>query len=109
MKKKAAYDIKLAVTMEGHINEVNAQKDGFLNLESATEKLSAEMEPHLSKRHFRAFKMMFIENSTDEQIAKYLGFKTNEKKRSAGYKQIKNLKKIFQQKAKQIIIEKDII
>lgn len=109
IKKKAAYDIKLAVTMEGHKNEVNEKTDRVLNLESATRKLSAAMEPHLSKRHFIAFKMMFIENSTDEQIAKYLGFKTNEKKRSAGYKQIKNLKKIFQQKAKQIIIEKDII
>ena len=109
VKKKAAYDIKLAVTMEGHINEVNEKRDSFLNLESATTKLSAEMKTHLSERHFNAFKMMYIENKTDEQIAKYLGFKTNEKKRSAGYKQIKNLKKIFQARARQIIQEKDIV
>lgn len=109
VKKKSAYDIKLAVTMEGHINEVNEKRDCFLNLEFATARLSEEMKTHLSKRHFHAFKMMYIENQTDEQIAKYLGFKTNEKKRSAGYKQIKNLKKIFQAKAKQIIQEKDIV
>jgi len=108
-KKKAAYDIKLAVTMEGHINEVNEKRDSFLNLESATAKLSAEMKTHLGERHFNAFKMMYIENNTDEQIAKYLGFKTNEKKRSAGYKQIKNLKKIFQAKARQIIQDRDIV
>lgn len=109
VKKKAAYDIKLAVTMEGHINEVNEKRDSFLNLESATAKLSAEMKTHLGERHFNAFKMMYIENKTDEQIAKYLGFKTNEKKRSAGYKQIKNLKKIFQARARQIIQDRDIV
>jgi hypothetical protein len=95
--------------MEGHINEVNEKRDSFLNLESATAKLSAEMQTHLSERHFNAFKMMYIENKTDEQIAKYLGFKTNEKKRSAGYKQIKNLKKIFQARARQIIQDRDIV
>ena len=53
--------------------------------------------------------MLFIENYTEEEVAKYLGFKTSEKKSSAGYKQIKNLKKIFQEKAKEILKEKDII
>lgn len=108
-KKKAAYDIKLAVTMESHIHEIHGKKDVFLNLDSATKKLTEEIKPHLSKRHFRAFVMMFIENRTEEEIAKYLGFKTTEKKRSAGYKQIKNLKKIFQEKAREIIREKDIV
>ena len=53
--------------------------------------------------------MLFVQNSTEEEVAKYLGFKTNERKRSAGYKQIKNLKKIFQEKAKLIIKEKGYI
>jgi DNA-directed RNA polymerase specialized sigma24 family protein len=108
-KKKAAYDIKLAVTMENHSHEMQSKQDGFLDLEEATSKLAKEMMPHLTPRHFRAFKMMFIQNCTEEEVAKFLGFKTNEKKRSAGYKQIKNLKKIFQEKAREIIREKDII
>ena len=53
--------------------------------------------------------MLFVQNNTEEEVAKYLGFKTSERKRSAGYKQIKNLKKIFQEKAKIIIKEKDIL
>ena len=108
-KKKSAYDIKLAVTMENHLYEIQEKKDNFLDLESATRRLSEEMRPHLSMRHFNAFKMLFITNCTEEEVARYLGFKTNEKKRSAGYKQIKNLKKIFHEKAKQIISERDII
>jgi hypothetical protein len=108
-KKKAAYDIKLAVTMENHIYEVREHQDNFLDLEGATVKLANEMRPHLSVRHFNAFKMLFIDNNSEEDVAKYLGFKTNERKRSAGYKQIKNLKKIFQEKAREIIKEKDIL
>lgn len=95
--------------MENHIFEIHEKKDNFLDLDSATKRLSEEMRPHLSTRHFNAFKMLFINNCTEEEVAKYLGFKTNEKKRSAGYKQIKNLKKIFHEKAKQIIKERDII
>lgn len=108
-KKKSAYDIKLAVTLENHIYEVQGQRDNFLDLERATTKLADEMRPHLSVRHFNAFKMLFINNNSEEDVAKYLGFKTNERKRSAGYKQIKNLKKIFQEKAREIIKEKDIL
>lgn len=108
-KKKAAYDIKLAVTMENHMHEITERRDNFLDLEMATQKLQMEMKSHLNGRQYVAFKMLFIQNKTEEQVARYLGFKTNEKKRSAGYKQIKNLKKIFQEKAKEIIKEKDIV
>ena len=108
-KKKAAYDIKLAVTMEHHTHELHERKDTFLDLEKATANLETEMQKNLSKRHFVAFKMLFVENKTEEEVAKYLGFKTTERKRSAGYKQIKNLKKLFQEKAKEIVKEKDII
>lgn len=108
-KKKPAYDIKLAVTMEHHTHELHERKDEFLDLESATVKLSEEIKSELTPRQFVAFQMLFVQNKTEEEVAKYLGFKTTERKRSAGYKQIKNLKKIFQEKAKQIIKEKDII
>ena len=67
------------------------------------------MKIHLNSRQYVAFEMLFVQNKTEEQVANYLGFKTSEKKRSAGYKQIKNLKKIFQEKAREIIKEKDII
>ena len=108
-KKKPAYDIKLAVTMENHANEIHARRDTTLDLENALGKLSGELKGQLTARQFTAFKMLFIQNKSEEEVAKYLGFKTSEKKRSAGYKQIKNLKKMFQEKSKQIIRDKDII
>ena len=38
-----------------------------------------------------------------------MGYKTSEKGRKAGYKQIKNLKKVFKQKAQEILDKEDII
>lgn len=108
-KKKAAYDIKLAVTMENHVHEIHERTDHALDIDAATKRLAAELEPQLTPRQFHAFKMLFIHNKTEEEVAKYLGFKTSEKKRSAGYKQIKNLKKMFQEKSRKLIKERDIV
>lgn len=107
--KKSAYDIKLAVTMENHIHEIHDKKDDSVNLDAATKRLTLKIKAELNKRQFQAFKMLFVQNKSEEEVATFLGFKTNEKKRSAGYKQIKNLKKIFQEKARKIIEENDII
>ena len=67
------------------------------------------MKNVLPTKKYMAFKMLFLQNMPEEQVAKYLGYKTNEKKRTAGYKQIKNLRKIFQEKAREILDNKDII
>ena len=108
-RKKSAYDIKLAVTIENHTNEVYGREDSFLNIEQATERISIELKPQLNEKQYQAFRMLFIENHPEEKVAAFLGYKTSEKKRSAGYKQIKNLKKIFQERVKEILKNKDII
>ena len=38
-----------------------------------------------------------------------MGYKTSEKNRAAGYKQIKNLKKMLKEKVQNIIAKNDII
>jgi|TARA_X000000950_G_scaffold286689_1_gene396339 DNA-directed RNA polymerase specialized sigma24 family protein len=108
-RKKSAYDIKLAVTIENHTNEIQARRDDFVDLDIATEKVAKELKKHLTEKQYTAFRMLFVENHSEEKVANYLGYKTTEKKRSAGYKQIKNLKKIFQIKVKAILEEKDIL
>lgn len=106
--KKHAYDVKLPVTIENHQYEIHAREDEYVDLDYATKKLSLELQKRLSQKQFTAFKMLFMENNSEEEVAKFLGYKTNEKKRTAGYKQIKNLRKIFQEKASQILREIDI-
>ena len=67
------------------------------------------MRKDLTDVHYKAYHMLFFEKASEEDVAKMMGYKTNEKKRKAGYRQVKNLKKMFMQKAAEIIKENDII
>jgi len=62
----------------------------------------------LTPRQYKAFDMLFIQNMTDEEVAKEMGFKSTEAGRKAGYKQIKNLKKMLKDKASKILSKKGI-
>ena len=53
--------------------------------------------------------MLFIKNKTEAEVASHLGYKSNERGRTAGYKQIKNMRKFFKEKVIKIIRNKDII
>jgi len=106
--KKSAYDIKMAVTIENHAHEIKSSSGTSFEIEEAQKRLHEEMRKILSEKNFQIYKMLFIKNMTDEQVAAKLGYKTTETGRKAGYKQIKNLKKQFKAKAEKILKTKDI-
>ena len=107
--KKTAYDVKMTVSLENHKNyhfSFESTKDhDYLEAEK---KLHFLMKENLSDKQYFIYKMFFIDNLTDDQIAKILRFKTSEKGRKAGYKQIKNLKKMLFLKAKILLSDHDI-
>jgi len=107
--KKAAYDIKLAVTIENHAHEVSSLHSGGFDVETSEKKLHDAMRKNLSKKQYEIYSMLFIESYTEEEVAKKMGYKSNEKGRKAGYKQIKNLKKSFKEKAILILNKQDIV
>lgn len=107
--KKSAYDVKMTVSLENHKNYHNNVESNIQNNSlNAENKLHHLMQTNLNDKHFFIYKMFFIDNLSDDQIAKILKFKTNEKGRKAGYKQIKNLKKMLFLKAKQLLKDNDI-
>lgn len=107
--KKTAYDVKMTVSLENHKNyHHNVESNIQHNFTNAENKLHSLMEANLNDKHFFIYKLFFIDNLPDDQIAKLLKFKTNEKGRKAGYKQIKNLKKMLFLKAKQLLRDNDI-
>lgn len=106
--KKSAYNIKMAVPMENQIEAVSSLRDSFVDIDSAEQRLHIEMKKVLTERHYIVYRMLFVEHKSEEDVAKKMGYKTNEKGRAAGYKQIKNLKKQFKDKAKNILATKDI-
>lgn len=107
--KKPAFDTKITVSYENHKNYFsNFEYNCHPDYSKAEKKLHDLMKNNLNDRYFFIYKMFFIDNLTDDQIAKILKFKTNEKGRKAGYKQIKNLKKMLFLKAKQLMEENDV-
>ena len=67
------------------------------------------MKKSLSEKHYKIYEMIYIKNLDINKAAEQLGYKSNEKGRKAGYKQIKNFEKMFKDLAKKLIKENDIV
>ena len=106
--KRHAHDIKMAVSMEKIPVEIGHLSKRSDNIDYAIEKMHKLMEKHLSEKHNNIYSMLFILNMPEEDVAKKLGYKTSEKGRKAGYKQIKNLKKMLKEKAVKILTRNDV-
>ena len=107
--KKGAHDVKIPLRLDAQEYESSIFKSENFNLELAIKKVDKFLKVELSDKHYEIFHMLFIQNKTEEEVAKYLGYKSNEKGRTAGYKQIKNMRKFFKEKVIKIIKNKDII
>ena len=83
--------------------------DQSFDLMSAQEKLNVFMKKELSQKQYIVYDLLFVQHKEEEVVAKIMGYKTSEKGRKAGYKQIKNLKKVFKEKAQSILEREDII
>ena len=106
--KKNAHDIKIPVPLENHEQEVFNLQGQEGNLQGNIEKIHEKMKNNLKPLEWKVYKLLYIENLTEEQAAKKMGYKTSEKNRSPGYKQIKNLQKNIILKAKKFIKRGDV-
>lgn len=107
--KKKKFNVKIPLSLgEDHAATANLPED-FVCLETAQEKLHKLMQHHLSDKHYFIYKMIYIDGMDDTVIASVLNYKTSEKKRQAGYKQIKNLKTMYKNIAKKLIEKYDIV
>lgn len=107
--KKHGYNIKLPLELEHHSREVENMQTNAIDFDEAIILLNDEMKKVLSVNYYKAYCMLFFEKKTDEEVAIFLGYRSNEKNRKIGYKQIKNLKKLFRDKAVEILKNKDIL
>lgn len=108
-QKKSGYGLKLPLPMENHTKEIDQHEDTSIDFDDSIQKLNTLLKESLSDVHYKVYIMLFFEHKTDEEIAAFMGYKTNEKNRKAGYKQIKNIKKMLKEKAESLIAKNDII
>ena len=94
--------------MENHLFEVKAQSYHEDNFFSNAKKLHAKMRVTLKPLEWKVYKALYIDNLSEEEAAKVVWYKTSEKDRKPGYKQIKNIQKIIIQKVKKVLSNNEI-
>ena len=107
--KKSAYETKMPLPLENHTSEVKClfQRD-FTDIEAIADKLHKRMKATLKQNEWSIYKFLYIEHKTELETAKLMGYKTSEKNRSPGYKQIKNVKKRIIEKVKKCLENNEI-
>lgn len=98
----------MPVSLENHQQEVNSVFDDYIDFDAKIEQLNKKMEEVLKPTELLVYQSLFIRKENELTVAKKLGFKTTEKKRSPGYKQIQNIKKQIIKKVKSLIERGDI-
>lgn len=101
--KKQAHDVKMPLPLENHAQEIYTNYSDDINLYSNMKRLNEALEKHLKPVEWKVYKLLYIDNIDEDEAAQKMGYKTSEKNRSPGYKQIKNIRKSIIGKAKLLI------
>jgi DNA-directed RNA polymerase specialized sigma24 family protein len=107
-RKLSAYNLKMPLSLENHQQEVNSVFDDYIDFDEKIKQLNKKMEEVLKPTELLVYQSLFVRKENELTVAKKLGFKTTEKKRSPGYKQIQNIKKQIIKKVKSLIEKGDI-
>lgn len=113
--KKAAYDIRLPISI--HDNSLNNQNDfnfspldikdddTYINYDVKIKNFHEKIKERLTLVEWRVYSSLYIDNKNETETAKLMGYKTSEKNRSPGYKQIKKIKNKIYKIAKQLVLD----
>ena len=90
--------------MAGNIEDAfSAGTNDRYDFEQVVSRMHQLIKENCSEKKYNIYEMLYIKNLSNEEIATELGYKTNEKGRRAGYKQIKNFEKFFKNLAKKLL------
>ena len=107
-RKQSAYNLKIPLALENHQQEVHSVHDDFIDYEEKIKKLNKKMKEILKPTELLVYESLYIKEEDELSVAKKLGFKTSEAKRSPGYKQIQNIKKNIIKKVRSLISKGDL-
>tara|TARA_B100000902_G_scaffold383910_1_gene423382 strand:+ start:3377 stop:4060 length:684 start_codon:yes stop_codon:yes gene_type:complete len=106
--KKQAYNAKLPVSINDHTYEINSTEYSDIDILGVMDRISAKMKEVLKPAEWKIYEALYIEHMSEEDAATLMGYKTNEKNRVPGYKQIKNVKKAIIKKVKRMLEDGEI-
>lgn len=106
--KEQAFNLKSCQSTEENQNHIINKNDESFSLESNIAKINQRIPFLLKENEFQFYQLFYLEKNSEEEIARKMKFKTCEKNRKPGYKQIQNLKKSIIKKIKKAIFEDKI-
>lgn len=101
--KKQAYDSKLPLPLEHHLQEVFDKPEEFFDIQRSAETVHAKMKEILKPTEYEVYQYLFIDGKKESELGELLGYKTSERNRDAGYRMIKNIKDSIIKKAKHLL------
>jgi hypothetical protein len=107
-RKQPATHIKMPVSIENHANEVRSISDENSDVMRHAPSLHAKMKEVLKPIEYKVYEGLFILHEDESEVAKKLGYISNEQGRSPGYKQIKNIRKAILIKVRKCFQNGDI-
>lgn len=108
--KKSAHDIKLALSLDlnqGDIQSIPVSSP-LDNVEKVAEIIHEKMKGLLKPLEWKVYKFLYIEHKSEEETARLMGYKTTERNRPPGYKQLKNIKKVIMIKVNKLVRKGDV-
>lgn len=102
-RKQPATQIKIPVSIENHVDEVSIIADGSSDVTRHAAALHQKMKETLKPIEWSVYEGLFVLGLEEEEVAKKLGYISNEKGRSPGYKQIRNIRKTIIDKARKCL------
>ena len=106
--KKAAYLTKLPTPLESVEHEMENIELSDFDFDTVLKRLNSRLKAVLKPNEWVVYENLYLNNKSEQEVAKILGYKTSEKNRSPGYKQIKNIKKSIITKVKDVIDRGDL-
>ena len=107
-KKRQAHNIKMALPLENHESEVMGLENTSIDIPAISKKIHTAIQPHLRPLEWRIYKILYIDNKSEQEAAIMLGYKSSEKHREAGYRTIHNAKKKILSKVHEILKNEEI-
>jgi hypothetical protein len=107
--KKTGLELKIPLSTEDFVKEVRGREYTDFDFDGSLAKLDVQMKIKLTPNHYIAYRMLYFEEKTEEDVARFMGYKISPQKKKLGYRQVKNLKKKFLETAMEILEQQDII
>ena len=106
--RKPAYDIKVTLPIDTHINEVEGLASENFDVDSASAQMHDEIKKHLRPLELKIYQCLFVEHLSEKETAVIMGYKASKAARDAGYRTIATAKKKIIEIAKKIAYSGEI-